>query len=61
MKTRITVGWAYTVEVDVDPARVNDEAYRNEIRGEALEQASGNMSLKDGMITDCEDFPDLAE
>jgi hypothetical protein len=61
MKTNITVSWATTVEVDVDPSLLNNEIYMDEVRNEAVKLAWSNVNWKDGVVTDCEDFPQLAE
>jgi len=49
------------VEVEVDEARVNDESYLDTVRNEAVTDAAANISWRDGIVTDCEDFPELGE
>ena len=61
MKTLITVGWARTVEVDVDPDRLKDENYVTEIQNKATELAGAELNWKDGQITDSDPFPELIE
>ena len=61
MKTRITVAWAITVEIEVDPTKVNSQIYLEEVRHEAEKVARENLDLSDGMVTDCEEFPQLLE
>jgi DNA-binding protein YbaB len=61
MKTKITVAWCNTVEVDVDETQLDDEEYLDDVRNKAVSEASTNIRWKDGVVTDCEDFPELAE
>lgn len=61
MKTNITVGWAMTVEMDVDPSLLNDETYKDKVRNEAVKLAGGEINWQDGIVTDCEDFSQLVE
>lgn len=61
MQIYVTVGWANTVTLDVDEARLKDEAYLNECRKQAVKQAGDNINWKDGMITDCPELPNLCE
>ena len=65
MKTFVTVAWAVTVAVDVDPEKMEsgDEVYMYELRYEARSLAASSLvlNLHDSMITDCEDFPQLVE
>jgi hypothetical protein len=63
MKTNITVSWARVVEVDVDPALLilKGDEYMDEVRNKAVEAAGAEINWKDGIVTDCEDFPQLAE
>lgn len=63
MKTRITVSWAHTVEIEVDPVLMaaGDSAYIEKIKQEAEAQARKDLNLHDSLVTDCEDFPDIAD
>ena len=61
MKILMTVVWARRVEVDVYPERLNDENYVTEIQNKATELACADLDLKDGIISDCEQFPQLVE
>lgn len=63
MKTLVTVCWANTVEIEVDPVLLaaGDEKHQDECRTKAIKEAWLNVNEKDGMVTDCESFPDLAE
>jgi len=63
MKTFVTVAWAVTVAVEVDPQKMEDENYINEVRYEARSLAASSLvlNLHDSMITDCEDFSQLVE
>jgi hypothetical protein len=61
MKTRITVSWANTVEIEVDESRLNDGKYLEDIRNRATYLAGENINWKDGVVTDCEDIPKLVE
>lgn len=61
MKTKMTVSWCHTVEVEVDPAQMNDSAYVEQVKQQAEEQARKDMNLMDSLVTDCEDFPDISD
>ena len=61
MKILMTVVWARRVEVDVYPERLNDENYVTEIQNKATELAGADLDWKDGIISDCEQFPQLVE
>jgi hypothetical protein len=61
MRTKITVAWAHTVELSVEPEKMTNAAYVEAVKMMALEQASKDVNLKEGMVTDCEDFPEIAE
>ncbi len=61
MKTKITVGWIGTMEIEVDPSRMDDPDYREEIQAKAHQDAFELVRAKEGMITDCEAFPQLLE
>ena len=61
MKTRMTVAWCYTLDVEVDPSKMKDDAYVDKIKSDAITQAGKDMDLTDGLVTDCEDFPDIAD
>jgi hypothetical protein len=61
MKTKITVAWSLTLDVEVDSTKMNDEAYLDKVRNEAVERAGSQINWKDGMVTDCEDFPQISE
>jgi hypothetical protein len=61
MKTNITVVWSWTTEVEVDPSRLDDPVYCDQIRIKAITDCYAGIHLKDGIVADCEDFPDLAE
>jgi hypothetical protein len=68
MKTKVTVMWAQTLEIEVDKDILDDlsnTTLREEViaqyRNIAISQAAKNINWKDGIVTDCEDFPDLIE
>jgi len=67
MKTLVTVSWTVTVAVDVDPekmAKIRDNpnlCYREQIQTKAIAEAYKALQRGDGTVTDCEDFPQLAE
>lgn len=61
MKINITVAWSNTVRVEFDESRLKDEGYLDEIRNQAVQEASSNITWKDGMVTDCEEVPALIE
>lgn len=61
MKTLVTCSWAVTVQIDVDESRLNDKGYILELQDKAVEEAGANLYARDGMVTDCEDFPELVE
>jgi hypothetical protein len=61
MKTLITVCWSVVVSADVDPARIDDPKYQDDVRNKAVKYAGECLNQKDGIVTDCEDFPQLAE
>jgi len=61
MKTLVTVAWAVTVSVDIDSEKANDEVYLDKVRNEATSLAGDSVNWKDGIITDCENFPQLVE
>jgi hypothetical protein len=60
-KTLITVGCAITLQVEVDESRLNDPDYVATIQKKACEEAGKEFNWKDLIVTDCEDFPELAE
>ena len=61
MKTKIKVGWLVTVEVEVDPIKMEDSEYQERVRQDAEKVAWDSFNHHDSMITDCEDFPELCE
>jgi hypothetical protein len=68
MKIKVTVMWAQTLEIEVDKKilyDLSDTTLREKViaqyRIAAINQAAENINWKDGIITDCEDFPDLIE
>ena len=61
MKTLVTVAWAVTVEVEIDPVEINDPKYAEQIQIKAIMEAHKSLQMRDGMVTDCEDFPQLVE
>ena len=61
MKTLVTICWSYTVETEVDPDKMEDRDYLDKIRSKVIKEAGINLNRRDGIVTDCEDFPELAE
>jgi len=61
MKTLVTVAWAVTVAVEIDPVEINDPKYAEQIQIKAIMEAHKSLQMRDGMVTDCEDFPQLVE
>jgi len=61
MKTLITVSWAVTTKVEVDPLLMSADAYREKIQHIATVRAAEGLNWKDGIVTDCEAFPSLVE
>ncbi len=61
MLTKMTVSWAYTIMVDVDSEKASDRDYIVDIQIKAAKQAVELVQWKDGMVTDCEVFPQMVE
>jgi len=61
MLTKITVSWAYTVGIEVDPKKIEESNYILEIQTRAAQEAVQHVRWKDGMVTNCEAFPQLLE
>ena len=61
MLTNITVSWACTVGIEVDPKNMEDPEYILEIQTKAAQEAVQRVRWKDGMVTKCEAFPRLLE
>ncbi len=51
MKKLITVMWSITIEMDVDPKKICDVDYRDQINDQALARASDAIDLRDGEVT----------
>ena len=61
MKTHITVAWCNTIEVEVDETQLDSDKYLDDVRNKAVAEASNNINWREGLVTDCEDFPELVE
>ena len=69
MKTLVTVAWAVKVAVEVEPEKLKglhngglgDPAYIEQIQIKAITEAYKSVQMRDGIVADCEDFPQLAE
>lgn len=60
-RTRLTVAWSRTIDVDVDPDQMGNPDYISKIQNKAVEDAAADINWREGMVTDCEDFPELVE
>lgn len=59
--TRLTVSWSRTLEVEIDPDKIDDPGYIASIQNKAVEDAAADFNWKDGVVTDCEDYPEFVE
>lgn len=62
MKTiQVTVSFSQTVEIQVDESRLNDQEYLAESRDLAVAEAACEINWRSGVVSDCEDAPELVE
>jgi hypothetical protein len=52
MKVTLTIAWVRNVEVDVDPARLQDRHYIEELQAKTIEREANQIRGWDGNITD---------
>ncbi len=61
-KVLVTVAWSRTIEVEIDTDKVNDESYLDSVREKATNEAEKHvLQDEEGIVTDCEDCPELME
>ena len=53
--------WSRTVEIDVETDLLDNREYVADRQFEAVKAAGDDLSWKEGVVTDCEEFPQLAE
>lgn len=52
MKVLLTIAWVRNVEVEVDPTRLDDRHYTEQLQSKAIERESNHIRGWDGSITD---------
>ncbi|HOT88329.1 MAG TPA: hypothetical protein PL028_02165 [Bacteroidales bacterium] len=57
----VTVGWSVSVKIPVDPSRLKQKDYLDELRDLAVREAADGFEWKGGMVISCDEIPDLVE